>query len=73
MTLSTTIDYETLVKCTVAKFRLNNDLMNKLRGTGNKELIYHSMSSSYYGCGSDGLGENIIGKLLMSIRANQIK
>lgn len=39
-----------------------------LLSTANKELIESSPFDYYWGCGGDGSGENMLGKLLMELR-----
>ena len=51
-----------------AKFKQNKDLAELLLQTGDKILIEDSPSDYFWGCGKDGTGENMLGKLLMSVR-----
>ena len=44
-------------------------LRDKLRGTGDKELVEHTSNDSYWGDGGDGTGKNKLGKLLMRVRS----
>ena len=62
------IKYAVMKDCVMAKFTQNNDLMKKLLLTGNEEIIEDSPIDSYWGCGADGLGKNMLGKILVEIR-----
>lgn len=46
----------------------DEELMDRLLKTGNAVLIEDSPIDWYWGCGKDGQGENILGKLLMELR-----
>jgi hypothetical protein len=50
------------------KFSQNFFIKNILLSTAEEELIEDSPVDSYWGCGSDGLGKNMLGKLLMKLR-----
>ena len=52
----------------VARFKTHNNLLAKLRGTGDKDLIYHT-NDDFWGDNIDGSGKNEFGKLLISIRS----
>lgn len=51
-----------------SKFTNNKAAKNLLLSTGSRKLIESSPFDYYWGCGSDGSGENILGKLLMELR-----
>ncbi len=55
-----------------AKFTQHHDLRKILLGTGNEILIEDTAESGdpYWGWGSSFVGENKLGRILMSIRAN---
>lgn len=55
-------------ECLLAKFTQHLDLQNQLLATGDEELIEDSPIDWYWGCGSDGKGQNKLGKLLMEVR-----
>ena len=44
------------------------ELKEKLLATGNAILIEDSKSDSFWGCGKNGKGKNMLGKLLMKVR-----
>ena len=50
-----------------AKFE-EGDLFGELMATADYELIEDSKNDSFWGCGKDGKGQNMLGKLLMEIR-----
>jgi ribA/ribD-fused uncharacterized protein len=51
-----------------AKFSQNDDLKQLLLSTRNKELIENNKGDAYWGCGRNGKGMNMQGKLLMKLR-----
>ena len=57
-------------KALKAKFLNNKKLAELLLGTAEKSLVEASPYDSYWGCGSDGSGENRLGALLMELRSS---
>lgn len=55
-------------KAVLAKFEQNVDIRNILLSTGSEELIENTSSDYYWGCGENGTGKNMLGKILMEIR-----
>jgi N-glycosidase YbiA len=55
-------------ECLMAKFLQHKDIRDQLLATGDEELIEDSPIDYYWGCGADGSGLNMLGKLLMEIR-----
>ncbi len=55
-------------KALYAKFSQNEQLRNLLLSTGNRDPIADSPTDGYWGRGSDGLGKNRLGMLLMELR-----
>ena len=55
-------------ECVRAKFTQDEFLKKELLDTGNQELIEDSPVDWYWGCGSDGKGQNMLGQVLMKIR-----
>ncbi len=53
----------------LAKFEQNIELGVRLLATGDAELIEESTMDAYWGIGKKGTGKNMLGKLLMEIRA----
>ncbi|PSF39368.1 Swarming motility protein YbiA [Aphanothece hegewaldii CCALA 016] len=52
-----------------AKFTQHPDLTKKLLATKDVQLIEHTPNDGYWGDGGDGSGKNMLGLLLMEIRA----
>ena len=50
------------------KFKNNIEAKKTLLSTGNEEIIEKTTSDFYWGCGEDGTGINMLGKLLMETR-----
>jgi hypothetical protein len=55
-------------ECCMAKFLQHPDLRKQLIDTGDEELMEDSPVDWYWGCGADGTGKNVLGKVLMEIR-----
>ena len=55
-------------ECCLAKFLQHPNLRQILMDTGSKELIEDSQTDFFWGCGSDGTGQNVLGQVLMEIR-----
>lgn len=45
------------------------DPRTKLLATGDAELVEYARSDSYWGCGADGSGKNMLGRILMEVQA----
>jgi ribA/ribD-fused uncharacterized protein len=52
-----------------AKFGQHDDLRAILFGTGDAELVEHTGNDGYWGDGGDGSGRNMLGRILMEVRA----
>jgi GTP cyclohydrolase II len=52
-----------------AKFRQHPDLGALLLRTGERALVEHTRNDAYWGDGGDGHGQNWLGRLLMTVRA----
>lgn len=50
------------------KFKNNIEAKKTLLSTGNEEIIEKTTSDFYWGCGEDGTGINMLGKILMETR-----
>ena len=50
------------------KFRQNPDILQKLINTGNQKLVAVSISSETYWGTHEGIGKNMLGKILMYVR-----
>lgn len=51
-----------------AKFAQNPDIRAVLLGTREEELIEDAPGDYYWGCGAEGTGKNMLGKILMEVR-----
>lgn len=51
-----------------AKFTQHPELLEKLSGTGARELVEHTGNDDFWGDGGDGRGQNRLGHLLMQVR-----
>ncbi len=60
---------EIMRKAVMAKFRANEDARKILLSTGNEELIENTTKDYYWGCGDNGTGRNMLGRILMEVRA----
>ncbi|WLR41721.1 NADAR domain-containing protein [Bacillus carboniphilus] len=52
----------------LSKFTTNNDIQEILLSTGNKIIVEKTSNDYYWGCGKDGSGKNMLGKILMEVR-----
>lgn len=52
------------------KFYQHKDLKICLISTGSSLLVEDTTDDYFWGCGSEGTGKNILGKLLMEVRAD---
>ena len=52
-----------------AKFSQHADLRESLLGTGDEHLIEHTANDRYWADGGDGSGRNMLGRILMEVRA----
>ena len=52
-----------------AKFTQHDDLRRLLLATGNARIVEHRARDAYWGDGPDGSGKNMLGQLLMRVRA----
>lgn len=56
-------------RAVAAKFAQHPDLASQLLSTGDAELIENAKRDYYWGCGADGSGKNMLGVILMEVRA----
>lgn len=52
-----------------AKFCAHADLRAALLATNDEELVENAPGDYYWGCGADGSGRNMLGRILMEVRA----
>lgn len=55
-----------------AKFSQHHNLQTQLLSTGDAILVEHTTNDSYWGDGGDGSGQNMLGKILMEVRARLV-
>jgi len=55
--------------CVLAKVQQYPMIKDLLLSTGDEEIIEDSPIDYYWGCGADGTGKNMLGKILMEIRS----
>ena len=60
---------EVMRRGVLSKFEKHGDAREILMGTGDEDLIEESPSDYYWGCGADGTGENMLGRILMEVRS----
>ena len=59
---------EIMLRAVRAKFRAYKVLADELLATGDEEIIEKTTRDKYWGCGSDGTGQNKLGLILMQVR-----
>jgi len=60
---------DTVMRTAIAqKFAAHSKLSELLISTGTQEIIEDTTNDYYWGCGKDGTGKNVLGKLLMELR-----
>jgi N-glycosidase YbiA len=52
-----------------SKFRAHAELRAELLATGDEKLVENAPGDYYWGCGADGSGKNMLGRILMELRA----
>ena len=55
-------------KAVWAKFTTHKDLKSLLLSTGDNEIVENAPGDYYWGCGADGSGRNMLGRILMETR-----
>jgi hypothetical protein len=55
-------------KCVLEKINQHPETKALLMGTGDAEIIEDSPTDYYWGCGKNGTGKNMLGRILMEIR-----
>lgn len=60
---------EIMMKAVFRKFETHKDIRGVLISTGEDEIIEETTDDYYWGCGKDGTGKNILGKILMEVRS----
>lgn len=60
--------YEIMKDIVFEKYLQNRNLLDQLIKTGDEYLIEDSPVDYYWGCGADGSGKNMLGRVLMEVR-----
>lgn len=55
-------------RAVLRKFETHADIRELLLGTGDEELVEKTSDDYYWGCGTDGTGKNMLGKILVEVR-----
>lgn len=55
-------------RAVLEKFRQNEDIRNILLETGTQSIVEKTEADYYWGCGRDGGGKNMLGRILMETR-----
>lgn len=56
-------------RAVLAKFSAHADIRAILLGTGDEEIVENAPRDYYWGCGASGGGKNMLGRILMEVRA----
>lgn len=59
---------EFMYRAVLAKFQAHSDLKQLLSSTGQEEIIEKTTRDYYWGCGANGTGKNMLGRILMQVR-----
>lgn len=57
-----------MYEAVLAKFLYHPDIAEKLKETGSEEIVEATTKENYWGCGPNGDGKNIFGKILCYVR-----
>jgi ribA/ribD-fused uncharacterized protein len=60
---------EIMFRAVKRKFQAHADILATLLATGDEELVENAPGDFYWGCGADGTGKNMLGKILMNVRS----
>ena len=56
-------------RAVLKKFETHADIREVLLGTGDEALVENAPGDFYWGCGADGSGKNMLGRILVEVRA----
>jgi N-glycosidase YbiA len=56
-------------RAVLRKFATHEDLRVLLLASGDEELVENAPNDYYWGCGADGSGKNMLGRILVEVRA----
>lgn len=60
---------EVMRRAVLQKFETHGEIRALLLATGEDEIVENAPNDYYWGCGADGSGKNMLGKILMEVRA----
>jgi ribA/ribD-fused uncharacterized protein len=60
---------EVMRRAVLCKCETHAQLRELLLSTGDEEIVERNVLDSYWGCGKDGTGKNMLGRILMEVRA----
>ena len=55
-------------KAVLKKFKTHAEIREILLTTADEKIVENAPGDYYWGCGKDGSGKNILGKILMEVR-----
>jgi len=55
-------------KAVLKKFETHSDIREILLSTNDEEIVENAPQDYYWGCGKDGSGKNMLGKILVEVR-----
>lgn len=63
------VKVDVMRKAVRAKFEQHEDLRALLLSTSDAKIVEHTENDAYWGDGGDGSGKNMLGRILMEVRA----
>jgi ribA/ribD-fused uncharacterized protein len=63
------VKVDVMRRAVLAKFEAHADIREVLLGTGDEAIVEETTNDYYWGCGANGNGKNMLGKILMEVRA----
>jgi len=62
------IKNEIMFRAVLRKFEIHEELCAILLNTGEEDIVENAPGDYYWGCGADGSGKNMLGKLIVKVR-----
>lgn len=62
------VKVDVMRRAIMKKFSTHEDIRQVLLSTGDEEIIEQSEDDDFWGCGADGSGTNMLGRILMETR-----
>jgi ribA/ribD-fused uncharacterized protein len=59
---------EVMYRAVLKKFQTHPQIRELLLSTGDAEIVEKTTNDYYWGCGTNGTGQNMLGKILMRVR-----